>query len=379
MVSKGVDSTGVSNHGTEQLQVEKTQCSASPGPWWTQILQKVKVYAFGYRPVSEKGKQIMEVANLISALIPVFFVLLLGYLAGKAHSFDQEQTAGLSKLALNFALPASLFSGMAALPRDLLAHQARLVLCLIAVHVGVLLLSNLTLRKIFRVQATRSLVFSLILASSATPVFGVAILSPLLGKTSIAAVGLVALAINFAIPLAVILFEMDAATKPTKSMDSETVPVPVSNPAIDGLKVGLRSPLLWSPILGCLVALTGRQLPLIVNSSLNFIGSATSGVAVFAVGLTLAAHPLVLSRSVFLGSLARVTVQSLSLMVLAHWVHVSGPIYREALICCSFPPATTATLLAAKYRSSEAESASILLLTTLLLAATIPTLLYISH
>jgi len=320
----------------------------------------------------------MDVPNLVSALIPVFFVLLLGYLAGKAHSFDQDQTAGLSKLALNFALPASLFSGMAALPRALLAQQDRLVICLIAVHVGVLLLSNFTLRKLLRVQATRSLVLSLILASSATPVFGVAVLSPLLGKTSIAAVGLVALAINFAIPLAVILFEIDAATKPTKSVDSGKISVHLSNPAINGLKIGLRSPLLWAPILGCLVALTGRQLPVIVNGSLNFIGSATSGVAVFAVGLTLAAHPLMLARSVLLGSLARITVQSLCLMVLAHWVHLSGPIYREALICCSFPPATTATLLAAKYRSSEAESASILLLTTLLLALTIPILLYVS-
>jgi predicted permease len=49
------------------------------------------------------------IGGLVGALLPVFFVLALGYIAGKRNSFDPDQAAGLSKLALSFALPASLF------------------------------------------------------------------------------------------------------------------------------------------------------------------------------------------------------------------------------------------------------------------------------
>src|SRR4029077_16135157 len=45
-------------------------------------------------------KCLMNIGGLISALLPVFFVLALGYFAGKRNAFDADQAAGLSKLAL---------------------------------------------------------------------------------------------------------------------------------------------------------------------------------------------------------------------------------------------------------------------------------------
>ena len=65
----------------------------------------------------------MNVGGLVSALLPVFFVLALGYVAGKRNAFDADQAAGLSKLALSFALPASLFVSMTDIRKDLLLQQ----------------------------------------------------------------------------------------------------------------------------------------------------------------------------------------------------------------------------------------------------------------
>jgi malonate transporter and related proteins len=67
----------------------------------------------------------------VGALFPIFLVLALGYLAGKRNTFDAEQTAEFSKLALSFALPASLFVSMTDIPQDLLLGQGRLVLALL--------------------------------------------------------------------------------------------------------------------------------------------------------------------------------------------------------------------------------------------------------
>ena len=54
-----------------------------------------------------------------------------------------------------------------------------------------------------------------------------------------------------------------------------------------------------------------------IAACFELIGSTTSGVAVFAVGLVLAAHALQISRAVLLGTLGRLTVQNL--VVRASW------------------------------------------------------------
>jgi malonate transporter and related proteins len=69
----------------------------------------------------------MNVGGLVEALLPVFFVLALGYFAGKRNAFNADQAVGLSKLALSFALPASLFVSMTDIPKQLLLQQGHLV------------------------------------------------------------------------------------------------------------------------------------------------------------------------------------------------------------------------------------------------------------
>jgi predicted permease len=169
---------------------------------------------------------------------------------------------------------------------------------------------------------------------------------------------------------------MDAATKrPHVAADTSKQPSAV----LTGLNAGLKSPLLWGPVLGIAVTLAGIHLPVVVASSLELIGSATSGVAVFAVGLVLAAHRVRLSPGVFGGSLARVTVQSAVLFALLHLLHVVSPFARESLVCCSFPVGTVLVLFAARYKAAQSETGSMLLISTLALALTVPAILWISR
>ncbi len=314
----------------------------------------------------------MNVGGLVGALLPVFFVLALGYLAGKRNAFDADQAAGLSKLALSFALPASLFVGMTEISRELLLQQGRLVLALIVAHAGLFLVAWLLLRGLKTLQGPASIVIALMLATSATPVFGIAVLQPLLGDTTAGTVGLVALAINLVVPTAIILLE-SSGTSAASGISSPRAQV------LSGLKSGLKSPLLWAPVMGIAIVLLGLRIPKEVASCFAMIGSATSGVAVFTVGLTLAAHAFHLSKAVLLATLGRITVQTATLFALLHLLHVQSPFAREALVCCSFPLATIVVLLAAKYKAMEVESASALLLSTLSLVVTVPIIIAISR
>jgi predicted permease len=50
---------------------------------------------------------------IAEALVPVFFVMFLGYLAGTRRVIDNRHVASLNVLVMTFALPAALFVGVA--------------------------------------------------------------------------------------------------------------------------------------------------------------------------------------------------------------------------------------------------------------------------
>jgi hypothetical protein len=94
---------------------------------------------------------------------------------------------------------------MTAIPKDLLLQQGRLVVALILSHAGLFLVAWTSFRLTKTLSSTAAIIYALMLSTSATPVFGLAVLRPLLGPTSSGAVGLIALAINLTVPPAIIL------------------------------------------------------------------------------------------------------------------------------------------------------------------------------
>jgi malonate transporter and related proteins len=246
---------------------------------------------------------------------------------------------------------------------------------LILSHAGLFLVAWFALGFVKCLHGTAANIYALVLSTSATRVFGLAVLGPILGPTSAGSVGLVALAINLTVPPAVILLEMDAAAKNQQTAAAASKPSAV----LTGLNSGLKSPLLWGTVPGTTVVLVGIHLPRVVASCFELIGSCTSGVAVFAVGLLLAAHPIRLSPVVFAGSLARITVQSAVLFALLHLLHLVSPFARESLVCCSFPLATVVVLFASRHKAAQSETAAMLMISTLALAITVPAIPWISR
>ena len=53
-----------------------------------------------------------------SVLLPVLFVILLGYWAGRSHRFDTDQVKGINALVLDFAFPALMFVGISSTSRS---------------------------------------------------------------------------------------------------------------------------------------------------------------------------------------------------------------------------------------------------------------------
>jgi predicted permease len=89
-------------------------------------------------------------AEILNIIFPIFFVLLLGYAAGRANQFDSHQVAGINELVLKFALPASLFVGTVGVSRTQLLQETPLLVAMLVSLVGVYIVVFLLGKLLFR-------------------------------------------------------------------------------------------------------------------------------------------------------------------------------------------------------------------------------------
>ena len=68
--------------------------------------------------------------EIAEALVPVFFVMFLGYFAGARRIIDNQRIASLNVLLMTFALPVALFVGVAQTSRSGLEENGELVFVL---------------------------------------------------------------------------------------------------------------------------------------------------------------------------------------------------------------------------------------------------------
>lgn len=147
-------------------------------------------------------------SNTLTVLVPVLFVLLLGYFAGRAKAFSVDQVAGINELTLDYALPASLFVGIVGIARTQLAQDLTFVVIVLAGLVGVYVLAILAGILVFRLSASAAAIFALGAAFPAAPFFGPAILGPFFGPRSAIAIASVAIGANLLIvPVTVVMLE----------------------------------------------------------------------------------------------------------------------------------------------------------------------------
>jgi malonate transporter and related proteins len=152
-------------------------------------------------------------SNSIAVLLPIFFVLALGYFAGRTKEFNSNQASGLNELVITYALPAALFVGASKTPRDQLLAQGTFFMALLIAFVGLQVLC-LLVAKFFHQTAGAAGLQAYMSASPTSPFLGTPILSGLYGASSATSIVLSAIIINvIQIPLTLILLEVEKSQK----------------------------------------------------------------------------------------------------------------------------------------------------------------------
>lgn len=307
------------------------------------------------------------IETTVAALLPLFFVMGLGYFAGHTKRLDAHQTSGINRVLVEFALPAALFTGTAQTPRAELLEYAPLLGALLIAFGAVWLIGNALARVFFHRDAGTASLQATMLAFPNTGFMGVPIVGGLFGASGVVLVAMATvLGTLLFIPLTVIVLEWThhQHTSPSPSNLRAVILPAFLNTA--------KLPLVWAPLLAAILVLGGIVMPTALVTMLNLMGSVTAGLAMFAAGLTLAAYPVHLNFEIGVNTILKMIGQPLLMLLLVLGFGISGLRAHEGVIVCALPTGILATILASRYHKYQAEASSTLVLTSLCLMVMLP-------
>jgi malonate transporter and related proteins len=353
--------------------------------------------------ISKKNKVMLS--DNITVLIPVFFVLLLGYFAGRAKKFDADQVAGINELVLDFALPASLFIRIVSSSRTEIAQRLSFVLVSLAALLGIYVLGLVVSKILFRLTIGKSALFALGAAFPSAAFFGPSILSVMFGEKSGVTISFIIIIANLLlVPISLVLLEADRTLQQaythgrtvqqvctswrtaqkicTRVMDTiyvkdETREMTIL--IIHSVSKAVKAPYVWAPGMGLIFVLLGIHISPLISSMLNLIGQTTSGLALFGSGLILAAHSVRLNWVIFVNAVLKSVVQPSLMLVLVLIFGLRNPMASEWTVTVAMPTAVIVPIIASRYKTYQFEAGSVMVLTSVLLIIAIPGFMYLMY
>ena len=306
-----------------------------------------------------------------SVLLPVLFVLVLGYWAGRAKKFDADQVKGINELVLDFALPAIMFVGIVKTashpPGGETSFLIAITFALLGFYVAVLVVSLYVLGHSLGEAALQACLLSF----PSVAFMGIPIFKGLFGESGVLSVTTATVVANLTIaPLTVLLLEMHAQRGGKAGADGQGRRFAAEVAA--ALKSSLGKPVVWAPLAAIAIVLAGVPVPEALDNMLALIGSTTSGVSLFAAGLIIAAYKVTISAEIVSNVITKMIAQPLFAVILVTFFAVKEPLARETILMCAIPSSAFAVLLAPRYNAYETESASTLVLTSFAMVAVMP-------
>lgn len=299
-------------------------------------------------------------------LLPLFFVMGVGFFAGRTQRLDTHHMTGINRVLIDFTLPAALFTGTVQTPRDELLRHAPLLFALLLVFVGFWLLGNFIARVLFHHHAGAAVLQATAFAFPNTGFMGVPILGGLFGASSVVTVAMATvLGTLVFIPSAVIILEIMHSAQHHHELHWRTI-------VFDAFGNAARAPLVWAPILGAVLVLAGITLPREILNMLNLLGGVTSGLAMFAAGLVLAAYRLRVNFEIVVNTFLKMFAQPLAMLLLVRALGIADPLAQQGVILSALPTPVLSTILAARYGTYQSEASSTLVLTSVALLAMLP-------
>lgn len=296
---------------------------------------------------------------ILVALTPIFFVMTLGYCAGRFGMVDNHHVASLNTLVMSFALPASILVATASAPRaEILAQWplfAVLGLVMLAVYFTWFLLRP--------ASTAEAALQALTIAFPNLAGVGLPIASAVLGPAGAVpvAVGLAAGSLLVS-PLTLVLVELHAREASPGETRQRRI--------FRALGRALTKPVVLAPAIGILISLLGITIDPVIRASLDLIAISAAGVALFLTGLVLSGQAFRFDWKVAGATLLGDIIRPLITILAVYLLPMPADVGRIAILLATVPSGFFGILFAVDYRLDSSTVGSMVIASTILSIAT---------
>jgi len=306
--------------------------------------------------------------TILNSLGPVFFVLGMGYFAGRWKMVDNKNVHSINVMLMNFALPCALFLAIARTSSKVLVQQYRLVVALALAMVFIYAITWILQRQIFHLQPNEAAIQSLTVSFSNNVAVGLPLLLSMFGPEGTVAVA-AGIGVGSLVISPVTLVVLESGTEKAQSM-------PVRTRLLYAVLQSCKRPVTWAPLLGMVFSLVGVPIPDVAGRMLNLIGQCTAGVALFLTGLILSAQPFRLGGNAILSVILKNVVQVALMFGFVLLLHVPAPGARQGLLLAAIPAGFFGTVFGARFGVASVEASSTLIASTLFSVITLSLVIY---
>ena len=311
---------------------------------------------------------------MLTDLVPIFVIMILGYVSGKKGEFNAANARSLNQFVLNYALPAGLFVSIVKADRAMLFSDIRLSLVSLGVIVGCYFWSYFSCLKFFKHSKAEASIAGLVGGAPTIGYLGFAVLEPIYGTSATVGlvVAVVAIVVNaVTIPLALCLLNPGRQS----AAAAGNPPVKPSNVLLNALK----EPVCWSPILAVLIVLTGFRFPGSLDPVFNLIANANAGVAVFAAGITLSTNKFEFNAEVLYNSFVKLIFMPAAMLAIGLLTGMNGEKLQMRVLCGALPPVFSGIIIGSRFQTYVQTGTSSLAVSTFLFMATAPLWIWLSR
>ncbi|MCU1428244.1 MAG: transport protein [Actinomycetia bacterium] len=320
--------------------------------------------------------------TILGALLPAIVTVLFGYLAARTHEFGRKDAPVLNRMVITFALPLAIFTDTVGTSRQGLIGDIPMLIVLVVAIVGTYGSVFWVCRSLFHFSVGTSALGALAASAPNGPFVGAAVLGSLFGSASDLPVAISGIVIYVTVaPLTVVLLSLDGGKRSVQpegrvavsvgapaapaAPTAATAAAPDRTEVKDKIVAALREPVVWFPVLGVVIVLSGLRVPALIDKSLDLLGSSATGVALFTAGVVLAGYRVMISRAVAFFVLVKNVVQPLLVWVSLVLLSYSKPHLSQAVVMTALPSLVLVVMLSVQYGVAETEAASTLLVSML--------------
>ena len=303
---------------------------------------------------------------ILNALVPVAFVVLLGYFAGRGKFINADGAKSLSTVVVNFALPCALFVSVFGFSPSQFENIPYVLTLLIGLTIPFFVGFSMAL-VVWKKSPGEAALFG---SNSGYPdmaYFGVPVALTVLGPQ-----GMLPIIVGNIISSFIIVPVIMAMLHKDKDGGAST-----------GISIVLlntiKQPIIWAPLLGLALVLLGVKLPSLATHSLKLLGDISGGLALFTLGILLSFLTPRIDKQVVVAVFLKNLVMPALVLLLALIFKLDPTLAKGAVIIAACPAATMGAMLSSQFDVAQDKIPAQILVSTVTAIVTMAMWIYVAE